>query len=467
MSRAWQSVSTDEAYLREELRTYAPLWVGQWDIPRIREARDAHARGQFWTSAQLCDQVITDPNVLTALTQRVSPAVAVEPQITGDEGPMLTAAREYFPERRINSVVDPGVYSTALRAWVHAELALAGVSVLQALWKPRDDGSLIDGCLEPWPLSATYYDETRQQYFAITTKGDVPINHGDGKWVVIAPWGYESHRKAAIRAIALTYGSSGYARIDRAGASRATGQPSIWGELPEGVKIDSPDGKAFATALKTVLRGRAWGIRPYGAKTDLVQITGQAAAIFGEILKSDKSEVFGALCGQDGTATDKGGTYTKAIILEGVLYSIVERDLGAEVGAIGTGFLRPWNALNGFDPKRAPALRYPLPDPEEDARVESILKRYGFACDAIKAMRGAGLAITQDVVDRLSREAKLDLGKLSPNQVREMLVGDLTSGTVTINQRLTYLGLEPVAWGDITTVELALQLRKKYEVKGE
>lgn len=465
MTSAWQGVSTDQAYLREELRNFAPYWTGQWDIPRIREARDAQARGEFYTSAQLCDQVITDPNVLSALTQRVSPAVAVEPQITGEESPMMPAARWYFPEKRIDAVVDPGVYSTAKRAWVHANLALAGVCFMQALWKPREDGSLIDGSLEPWPLAATWYDRTRKKYYAITTQGDVPIVHGDGKWVVIDPWGYESHTMGAIRAIALTYGSSGYARIDRAGSSRATGQPSIWGELPEGIKIDSDEGKAFAKALQTVLRGRAWGVRPHGAKTELVQITGQTATIFGEILKSDKSEVYAALCGQDGTASDKGGTYTKAVILEGVLYSIVERCVNAESSAIGTGFLRPWTHINGFDTKKAPALRYPLPDPEEDARVEALLKRYITACDSLKAMRAVGLDVTQDVVNRIAREAKLDLGRLTPNMVREMLVGDMTSGTVTINQRRTYIGLPPEPWGDMTALERELQLRQKYEAK--
>lgn len=463
MTSAWQPVSTDAAYLNEELRTYAPIWCGQWDIARIRAARDAHARGEFFTSAQLCDAVLNDPNVFSALTQRVSPAVVVEPQVTGPDSPMLRAAQAYFPEKRIDSTIDPGVYSTALRAWVHAELALAGVCFLQAQWKPREDGSLIDGCLEPWPLVATYRDTVNNRYIAVTTKGEIPIVHGDGKWVVIEPWGYESYRKGAIRPIGLTYGSSGYARIDRAGASRATGQPSIWGELPEGVRISSDEGKEFAKALQTVLRGRAWGIRPFGAKTELVQITGQAATIFGDILKSDKSEVFAALCGQDGTASDKGGTYTKAVILEGVLYSVVERCVKAEASAIGTGFLRPWSALNGFDPANTPALRFPLPDPEADARVKAILDRYEWCANAIKALRGAGLQVTQTDIDRIAREAGCVLGKLTPAMVREMLIGDLTSGIVTINQRREFIGLPPETWGNVTPLERELQLRNKYE----
>lgn len=444
------SVSKDKEYLTTAFSSYANACVGTWPIERIRQHRDAHQEGRIWAGKRLARAMLRSPEVKAALMQRVAPALGILHVLDGGREDIRaeierglwspSMVRRLLPAQRAAAMAQGlgrgRLYTPAVRKHVHYDLAMCGVAILQCVWHPRKDGARWDLELRPWSLEAVDYDAYAGAYYAHTREGGrVPIRHGDGKWIVIEPLACEGFDDGAVIPLALVFAASGYNAIDRAGAGRAIGSPKLKGKLPPGISTEQKEGLALEAAMETAIQGKAVLTHIDQTEVAPLEFSGNGWQIFGDADKSHTSKIFLALTGQDGGASNSGGSYTKALILEGVLFALVEADTVAEGAALTTGALAPYAEINAGDPDLAPTLSYPLPDPEEDARLKSIAERHTKLTEIVKARREGGFAVTQEDVDELAAELRVRAPRLADiGAEKQLFAYDINGGSFTRNE---------------------------------
>lgn len=445
-------LTKDSGLLKERLSSYGRAYLGAWPIERIRQHRDAHQEGRVWAGKQLARAMLRSAEVKAALAQRVAPALGIAAVLEGGSERVRVELEPALSRRGL-------MYPAPARKRVHYDLAMCGLAILQNDWRPRPDGSRWDLRLRPWSLEATEWSPNDGVYIAHTReRGRQPIIHGAGKWTVIEPLADGGFDDGAVIPLALAFAGAGYNAIDRAGSSRAIGSPKLLGKLPPGIAVSANEGLAMLDALETLMAGRA--VQTYADQSEVkpLEFTGSGWQIFGDADKSYTSKIFLALTGQDGGASNSGGSYTKALILEGVLFALVEADVTAESTGITTGALRPYAALNYGDPEEAASLEWPLPDPEEDARLESVAKRHKALTDIITARRAAGLTVTQKDVDELAAAMRIPAPQLAEgDQRKELLAYHQRGGNFTRNEIRASRGYPPLkgAKGEELVDELA------------
>jgi len=396
------ALSTDHEYLADRYSYYSRGWLGAWGIERIRDHRDGHQNGRIWMGKRLARAMYRDADIVAALRQRTAAAMGIEHILEGGSDELRGDLARGFGKRGV-------IFTAAAQLYTLIDLAMCGVAILQNVWRPRKDGTAWDFVIRPWNLESVDYDSYHECYYAHTReRGRVPVVHGDGKWVVVRATLDESHDLGAVIPLALPFAGNGFNLVDRAGASKAIGSPKLLGQLPPNQAPDSPEGREFQTALEGLMSGRATNVRP--DKTDIkpLEFNGNGWQIFDTAGKTYTQKIFFALTGQDGTAKNEGGSYVKAKLLAGVLFAVVEADLLALGSGVTSGSLRPYAEINTGDPDAAPSLAYPLPDPEEDARLAALAERHAALAERIDAYRDAGVLVDQALVDRLARELRVE-----------------------------------------------------------
>lgn len=398
-------VSSDSSYLGHRYEHWERTWLGEWTVERIREHRDAHQEGHVWAGKRLARFFRRDANVTGALGQRVAPWLGCPHMLEGGSEraraeltPLLSARGELL--------------SAPVKCEVAEDLAMCGLAILQTTVRPRKDGSRWDFIVEPWDLEYVEQDY-RGHYVAITRDGRIPIVHGDGKWTIIRQIKKHPHEKGAVIPLGLNVASRGHGIVDRAAGAQAVGHPKLHASLPEKIAVSSAVGKALFKAVAELWAGPRHIVTESSTKLEKIEFNGQGWQIFGDALKLDKSDIFLALTGQDGSAANEGGSYAKAYILQGVLFAWVVADTLAGSSGFTTGVLRPWASVNLGDPDEAPALAWPLPDPEENERLAAIAKRHKDYAEIEKAHRENGRVFTEEDAKALATTMRIDVPALA------------------------------------------------------
>lgn len=396
--------SFDRQLLEHVFEPSPKLGAWAWDLERIRRARTAHVRGDFTSSAHLADAMRDDAAIFATLAQRVSPAVGLPLDVLasdyyGGRGAADVARAEAKQLFARGSALPPGTIADVIET-----IAMMGVFIGQNHWNARPDGSRIDVAIRPWPMHAIKVNATGDGYQALTRDGVVDVEAGDGKWVVVEPFQFESWRHGAVRPLALTWPDRSYGVRDRSMLSETQGQPHIIGTLPPDWRYDSPEGKAFIEQLKGLRRARSGMVKPHGSTVEYLEISAAIFQIFENIIKGEESAIAKVLLGQDGTSENAGGNYMKARLLFNVRNDIVEQDLGGAESGLNRCSLHPWAMLNFGDERVVPRLKWRMPDLAEDERRESLAKRRAAFNADVKAYRENGFEITQGLVDALARD---------------------------------------------------------------
>jgi hypothetical protein len=309
--------------------------------------------------------------------------------------------------------------------------------------RPRKDGSRWDFIVEPWDLESVECD-ARGGYVALTRDGPVPIVHGDGKWTILRQTHTHTHENGAIVPLAINVASRGHSIVDRSAGAQAVGHPKIHAALPEKVAVDSPVGRSLEVAVQELWQGLRHIVTDNSTKLTKLEFSGQGWQIFPEGLKLDKSDIFLALTGQDGSAANEGGSYAKAYILQGILFAWVVADTMAGSGGYTTGVLRPWAAVNRGDPDEAPVLAWPLPDPEENERLAALAKRHKEYAEAIEAHRKNGFDITPEFATKLAAQMRIDVPPLATKPLPELFAYNQRARLFTRDEHRIARGREPV-----------------------
>jgi len=402
--------SDDAKYLGHAFEPQQPVTMAAWDVQRIRVARDAHAQGTFEASALLADAMLTDPRILAGLLQRLGPLLGIPREVKGGprwNGKGLTetvraeAEQLFAPEA---AACPPGTLAAGF-----VSTAMMGVTILQNVWRPREDASRMDVETRPWPMQLCRWNEALHRYQVDTTEGLWTVEPNDGKWIVIEPIGPRSFLFGALRALALTWADRAYAIRDRSNHSAAHGTVGIVGTPPEGVATDGPDGQKFKAAIMMLHRARGGLVKPFGSTVDTFEPKSLAWQIFGQIVNSTNADIMLALNGLDGSTV-----YKPISQIDGVRYDLVRLELGAATVQYNAGLLLPWTLYNFGDAALVPKLGWLVPDPREQERLDALGRRHLAFTTALEGYRDAGVLIDQGFVDLLAQRFGVDKVKLAP-----------------------------------------------------
>lgn len=290
----------------------------------------------------------------------------------------------------------------------------------QTIPVPRDDGMRIDLEIRSWPIEhvrwdahdrcfKTRIDATSEMPPDITAGSEVPIVHGDGRWLIFQRYEVDPFKHAALLSAAIVWARHAYAARDWARGSLAHGLVKALGTMPDGVPLQSADGTptpeaaAMITLMGSFVDGdEVGGLKPFGSEVDFVNNGSTAWEVFAKLIENAEKAAARIYLGTDGVLGSSGGAPGVDIqALFGVASTKVQSDVDCISRGVQTA-IEIWTAMNFGDSTLAPTRKYLLPDPDADAaRTSMQTRRTAFFAD-IAAARENGFEITQTYVDELA-----------------------------------------------------------------
>lgn len=404
--------------------------IYSWTLEAIKAARDDQMRGHFARPARLAESMRTDDALAVAYENRLAPqrCLPVKLEPASESARAVAVAKEADALFGQNGV---GIRPDT-RTDINGCLVNHGVAFGIIVATPREDGSRVDLELKAWPIEYVRWDANAQCFKTLvdpTTAqpGDinadpdshsasaveVPILHGDGRWVIfkkheLLPWTQE----AALLPAALVWAGHAYAVRDWAKGSVAHGNTKVVGALPQGVALQKEDGTPTpeAQAMLEALRALASDdlpvvLKPGGSEVDFVVNTSTAWQVFSELILNREKAAARIYLGTDGTLGTQGGAPGVDIqALFGVATTRVEGDLRCIERGIQTGVIEPWCAVNFGDSTLAPSFRYMMPDADEDARRKLAAEQNKAFYEALEKAKNLGVSLSPDFVSGLAKD---------------------------------------------------------------
>ncbi len=391
-----------------------------WLLADIFGARDDQLRGQFLRPARLAESMRTDDALAPALENRLAPQRCIPVEVVPAGGArglsVATEAEALFGESGIAISADTS-------ASVHACLVTHDIAFAQVTPVPRKDGTRIDYTASAWPIEHVRWDVTDRCFKTrvdpmtgeAATSGEIPIVHGDGRWIIFQRFEIDPFKHASLLAAALVWARHAYGIRDWAKSSVAHGNVKMIGEMAAGVPLQDANGETpDATALIALMRAMVSddspvGIRPAGSKTEFMANSSNAWQVFDELVKNAESAAARIYLGTDAVMGSKGGAPGVDVqAMFGVAATKVQGDLECISRGWQTGLIEPWAALNFGDSSLAPTRRYMLPDADADAEVASRGTRHTAFFDHIDRAKQSGFAVDQVYVDKIAGQYQVD-----------------------------------------------------------
>lgn len=423
-----------------------------WDLDTIRRARDEQMLGMFERPARLIEATRTDYAIFASFLNRLAPQRGLPVDL---KSPIDSARanRVRIEGEALFGRVGIGITPDTL-ADIDGCLANHGVAFGVNVVTPRFDGSRVDFQLKSWPIEFVRWD-TQKRTYVTRTEGmvEVPICHGDGRWVVFQEHEHEPWKYGALLPLALLWADHAYGVRDRAKAGTSHGNAKFVGTMPEGVALQkdnggglTPEGAAFFQLLRDVASSETpVGMKPFGAALDLIVNNSTAWQIFKEIIDSGDKAADRIYLGHDVTVAAAGGDGVG--FLFGVRNDIVEGALGAISRGVKEGTIDPWSAINFGDSSLAPYREYLMPDADEDARRKSLTERTDAFNKAIEDARKNGFEVDEEYVAALAKDFGIKAPKL-PKQAAKgpsvTLAPTDVAKVTKVNEARASAGLEPL-----------------------
>jgi hypothetical protein len=418
--RAKKTRKAEEFNLAQLQRAIAtPTGTGvpltSWTLEQIFSARDAQLRGQFQLPAKMAESMRTDDALAVAIENRLAPLrctkVEIKPAKADRGGKVAGEAEALFGQSGV--ALHPDTQASIHKCLVDHDIAIA-----QCVPIPREDGSRIDLSIQAWPLEIVRYDTYRRQLLtrvdaASVEDGasEIPIVHGDGRWLVFQRFELEPWKNATLLAACLVWARHAYAARDWAKSSVAHGSAKMIGELPEGMVLQDGDGveTAEAAAMIQLMRDMISsdapvGLRPSGSKTEFVANGGTNWQVFGELVSNAEKAAARIYLGTDGVLGSQGGA--PGVDIQS-LFGVAATKVESDVACLSRGFqtaIEVWCALNFGTSDLAPKRRYLLPDADADAARASEATRTTAFYDEIDRAKESGFAITPDFVAKTAKK---------------------------------------------------------------
>jgi hypothetical protein len=449
-----QASEFNASRLAATLRTPATTTAAySWTVTRIASARDAQIRGQFAEPARMAKAMRTDDALFVPWSNRIAPqrclAVELVPSKGARGGSVSGEAEALYGERGVG--IAPGSLSGIVGDYINHRVAFGYVE-----WAPRDDGSRVDLILHHWPIEHVRWDSVARLFVArvesvpdaerkaaselgVSSSSEVPIVHGDGRWIVFSDQENEPFAAdACLLPGALIWAAHAFASSDWAKGSASHGNAKVVGELPENVSIGSSDSltdeaMAFAELLKGIAADDApYGIRPFGSKIDYLVNSSGAWQVWERLMVNREKAAARVYLGSDAILGSIGGAPGVDIVaLFRIASTILQGDIGVLERCISTGLLEPWAAINFGDSSLAPTRRYLLPDPDADAEREAFAKRQQAFFADLKAAKDSGCVVDQVYVDEIAKRYAVPAISVATAVAPSPLPGAAQSSTPT------------------------------------
>lgn len=437
-----------------------------WNLETIRAARDAQMRGEFQTPVALARAMRTEGPLFVAYCNRIAPQSAVATRLAPCSGTRgATVARKATGSVFVPRSVLKGVQGT---------LANHGLAIGYNNRQTKADGTRVDFRLKEWPLEHVRWNNSEECLQTTTRDGTrVNIIHGDGDWTVFrkqhdVPWTQE----AALLPAALLWAVLAGGLQDWAGASRSHGQPKLVGELPAGLALQlknangqidlTPEALAFVTMLQDLVAGDIGaGIRPAGAKTDLLVNASTAWQVFSELRNSAEKIAARIYLGTDAILGSVGGAPGVDIsALFGVASTILQGDFGAIEEGLNTGVYQPWTAVNYGDSLYSPSFEYLLPDPDAEQYSIDQAAKLDRLFTTLEKYAANNITVDQCAIDALCKLYRIDL---VPQLGRGSfaVTAELAARALRISEIRQAAGYAPIGNGDERDDLLLAQLEAR------
>lgn len=453
--------------------------VDAWSIEQIWGARQAQMRGDFALAVRAAEQTRTDHALAVPWWNRLAPqkciATAIKPGRGARSDTVAGEAEALFGPEGVG-------YTTATRADIHGCLVDHGVAFAQNVWTPRDDGTRIDVEVRYWPIEFVRWDVHLRMFMAridlmdaaaahalVVANGgvavrsaEVPIVHGDGRWVIFANHDDLPFRKDAAIVPSLTvWARHAFAELDWSKGSLSHGNAKVVGELPEGVPIQEEDEDGVVRLTEEALglleltkaiasADTPYGIRPHGSKIDVMANTSTAWQVWEKLAEKAEKAAARIYLGTDGTLGAAGGAPgVDVTALFGVALTRVQGDLGCMSRSVNTGTIEPWCAMNFGSSVAAPRHYYKVPDEDADAVAKARRERKAAFFVDIRAARENGFEVDQEYVDELAEEHDIDAPALAEAKAAALaLPPDALASVMRVNEARASAGLGPLLYPD-------------------
>lgn len=401
-----------------------------WALNDIFFARDEQTVGQFILPSRMSEAMLTDDALFVARKNRIEPQssipVRLEPAKPGSRAEAICNEAD-----GLFGVDGVGLNEQTLTD-IRDCLVQHGVAFAVVVATPRADGTRIDTQIRYWPIEYVRWDQVVRCYKArcdpnSIREGDVPINdprfgfvggfevpiiHGDGRWIIFARHEINPHRRGAIMPAALIWARHAFAARDWAKGSVAHGNAKVIGELPEGVALQNADGSLTpeAASLLTLLQaiGSAdspAGIRPAGSKTEMLINSSTAWQVWSELINNAEKAAARIYLGTDGTLGAQGGAPGVDITaLFGISATLLRGDIKALETGLQEGLIEPWTAMNFGDSSLAPKRIHCLPNEDEIRVQDTKAKQTTAFWLALKQAHDAGIVVDQAYVSAIAKD---------------------------------------------------------------
>lgn len=232
----------------------------EWTPQLIRGAEQLADSGNITAAADLVDAMMADDRLLGVMNKLVLGLLGLDLSFEASRGrrkpvKALDVGEDWwslFPESEIGDVAKWGF--------------LLGVGIGRiAPWTERDDGSgRVVGRLVPWhPRNLRQDQKTKQWYARVEGGKEVPVNPGDGEWVLFTPYGEKRPwAKGLWRGLSRWWLLKQYAIADWGKYSERHGQGTWVAEPHVGASPGKEDRKQLAADLQGMGRNAGVAMPP-------------------------------------------------------------------------------------------------------------------------------------------------------------------------------------------------------------
>ena len=316
-----------------------------WNVHAVRDALERHELGDFRLSAMLADAMGRSPRIAAALATRVLACAGLpfsfDPN-TGDGRRNEAAVKRvlrYWPRMApVETLVE------LWRWYLYMGFALAQLKwsydAISRDWVPS---------LEVWHPSMVRYIRGINQWFVLTTDGQIPIEPGDGQWLLLTASSMRPWLRGAVRVLALPDLVRSFAVRDWARYSEVHGLPVRVAKIPAGADNDVKE--EFVDAIdhlgsETTILAEQYGADRGSFGLELAEARSQEHEAFQRLMASCDADVTIALLGTNLTTERTPGVYVPGSNGDGVRRDYMESDVAAMASALQEQLLRPWARFN-------------------------------------------------------------------------------------------------------------------------
>lgn len=371
----------------------AGSWDRTWEIDSVLAQLSS---GQFGSPALFCDQMLRDDRINGVRSTRVGALLATPLEFKA-AGTRRKAER--VAELLADTDEGPGLWWQMFSPAVLGDLSdwgtMLNCGVAEIIWRTEEDRWL--PTLRLWHPQFVYWDWNDFRYKLRTRDGTVDLPdieqnpHGDGKWVMWMPRGYQyGWRHALVRALAFPYVGRQWNFRDWARHNEKHGMPTDKVFVPEGAPRE--DKEAFFADV--VNRGSDAAVmvpvpsdgRDKGYDVEVLEAQARTWEAFQTWKKELDTDIAIAILGQnlttEGGSQSSNGSRALGQVQENVRIDKLRED--ARIARCLREQVLTWWALYNFgDAELAPLPSFMTEPPEDEAASAGALKTLGEALVAL------------------------------------------------------------------------------------